>query len=77
MPIGLEKLPGDIWRNLACEHGDSNWNLDDLRWAINKEINIIEAGVPRNQPYTEAYGSTASFFAAQNLNHDRRTDPIH
>ena len=46
VPIVLDKLPGEILRNLACEHGDSNWNLDDLRRAINREINIIEAGVP-------------------------------
>ena len=63
VPIVLDKLPGEIRKNLAHEHGDSNWKLDDLRRAINREINIIEAGVPRNQPDIEAYGSTASFFA--------------
>ena len=62
VPIVLEKLRGEIRKNLAREHGDSNWKLDSRR-AINREINIIEAGVPRNQPDIEAYGSTASFFA--------------
>lgn len=63
VPIVLDKLPGEIRKSLAREHGDSNWKLDDLRRAINREINIIEAGVPRNQPDIEAYGSTASFYA--------------
>ena len=63
VPIVLDKLSGEIRENLAREYGDSNWKLDDLRRAINREINIIEAGVPRNQPDIEAYGSTASFFA--------------
>ena len=61
MPIVLDKLPGEIRKNLAREHGDRNWKLDDLRRAINREINIIEAGVPRNQPDIEAYGSTIIF----------------
>ena len=55
VPIVLEKLPGEIRKNLAREHGDSNWKLDDLRRAFNRKINIIEAGVPRNQPDIEAY----------------------
>ena len=37
VPIVLDKLPGEIRKNLAREHGDSNWKLDDLRRAINRE----------------------------------------
>ena len=44
VPIVLEKLPCDIREHLARQHGDDDWLLSDLRYAIFKEINIKEAG---------------------------------
>ncbi|XP_071135358.1 uncharacterized protein [Mytilus edulis] len=60
VPIILNKLPGEIKKNLAREHGTENWLLRDLRKSICNEINIIDAGQD-----TETYNnlpSASSFF---------------
>ena len=44
VPVLIGKLPADIRRQLAREHSDGNWLLQDLRVAIFREINIMEAG---------------------------------
>ena len=44
VPILLNKLPGEICRNLAHEHCLTNWQLNELRKAIFNELNIIDAG---------------------------------
>ncbi|XP_060568771.1 uncharacterized protein LOC132727352 [Ruditapes philippinarum] len=63
VPIVLDKLPGEMTKNLARGHGDRNWLLCDLRRAIYNEINIMEAGSYNSiQPEVETYGSTASLF---------------
>ena len=64
VPIVLEKLPCDIREHLWRQHGDDDWFLSDLRYAIFKEINIKEAGVSGMvQTEAELYGSTASLCA--------------
>ena len=64
IPIVLEKLSCDIREHLARQHGDDDWLLSDLRYAIFKEIKIKEASVSNMvQPEAELYGSTASLFA--------------
>ena len=45
VPSMLEKMPGEICRQLACENSANNWKLEDLRRAINREISILEAGI--------------------------------
>jgi len=50
VPVVLEKLPGDVRRNLARINENNNWQLNDLRRAINKEINNLELG--SGNPYT-------------------------
>ena len=45
VPIILNKLPGEIRKNLAREHRSTNWILSDLRRAICDELSIMEAGI--------------------------------
>ncbi|XP_071176551.1 uncharacterized protein [Mytilus edulis] len=44
VPIILNKLPGEIRKNLARQFGSTNIRLADLRKGIFNEINIMEAG---------------------------------
>ena len=50
VPVVLEKIPGEIRRQLARENGTSEWTLEELRRAINKEIAILEAGTTHSNP---------------------------
>ncbi|XP_062621678.1 uncharacterized protein LOC134283249 [Saccostrea cucullata] len=44
VPVILNKLPTEIRKNLAREHGSTDWLLGDLRKALYKELHILEAG---------------------------------
>ncbi|XP_070576393.1 uncharacterized protein [Ptychodera flava] len=44
VPIVLEKLPVNTRKQIAREHGNNEWNLADLRKAIYKEIDALQAG---------------------------------
>ncbi len=44
VPIIMKKLPTELRRNLAREHGNARWQLQELRAAIARETNILEAG---------------------------------
>ncbi|XP_077866365.1 uncharacterized protein LOC144354102 [Saccoglossus kowalevskii] len=44
VPIVMDKLPGQIRKQIACDHGNNEWTLPDLRKAIQKEIEAIHAG---------------------------------
>ncbi|XP_065902524.1 uncharacterized protein [Dysidea avara] len=43
VPIILTRLPIDIRRNLAREHGSSEWTINQLKEAILKEIGVLES----------------------------------
>ena len=45
VPMVLGKLPADIRKNLAREHNNLEWNIDELRDAIAREIRVLEAGL--------------------------------
>ena len=45
IPIILGKLPVETRRNLAREHTNLEWTIDELREAILKEIRIFESGL--------------------------------
>jgi len=62
VPVVLDKLPPETRRNLAREHGNSSWSLCDLRRAIYRELNILEAG-STSRPEVDMYQSTVSFLA--------------
>ena len=50
VPIILEKLPGEVRRNLALEHnGDAHWSFPDLRSSIGREIRIMDTGQPNEK----------------------------
>ena len=61
MPVVLEKMAGEIRKQLARENGDNDWVLADLRRAINREIGIMEAGTIHTEPGFDNYAITASF----------------
>jgi len=63
VPVVLEKLPVDIRRNLARVNENNDWQLHDLRRAINKEINILEIGSGSSYtlPDVNDYSATAFF----------------
>ncbi|XP_053402668.1 uncharacterized protein LOC128557990 [Mercenaria mercenaria] len=62
VPIIIDKLPDEMRKHIAREHGDNNWQLDELRRAINKEINIMEAGDSLSTANVDEFGPTASFY---------------
>ena len=70
VPIILNKIPGNIRQNMVRAHGDDKWNLQLLRYAIQHEITIQEAGQSVN-----CYGSeqeimpTSAFVANARRNH--------
>ncbi|XP_052245580.1 uncharacterized protein LOC127854555 [Dreissena polymorpha] len=68
VPVVLEKLPMDIRKNLARVNENNDWFLQDLRRAINKEINILEIGTGSSYalPEVSDYNSTALFNASAN-----------
>ena len=73
VPIVLEKLSSDIREHLARQHGDNDWLLSDLRFAIYKKINIKEAGASSMvQTEAELYGSTTSLIVGKKGYRDDR-----
>ena len=61
VPMVLGKLPAEVRKNLAREHSNLEWTLNQLRDSIVKEIRVIEAGASVSPPQPEDhYRSTAS-----------------
>ena len=44
IPMVLRKLPSDTRINLAREHSNLDWTIDELRDSIAREIRVLEAG---------------------------------
>ena len=62
VPIILKKLPMEIRKNLAREHTNAEWTIDELRSAILKEIRVFETGLyATNLQITTPHRSTAAF----------------
>ncbi|XP_069138142.1 uncharacterized protein [Argopecten irradians] len=61
IPVILNKLPGEIRKNLTREHGMNNWTLGELRKCLFKEISIMEAGQSFDS-HTNTPSYTATFF---------------
>jgi hypothetical protein len=59
VPVVLEKLPAEIKRNMTRDHGNSNWQLLELRQALKKEIAILESG--QSLHTGEVHNAAASF----------------
>ncbi|XP_006815922.1 uncharacterized protein LOC100369222 [Saccoglossus kowalevskii] len=62
VPIMLEKLPGYVRKQIAREHGNCEWKLYELREAIIKEIDALQADEFDREPPTEP-PVTAAFYA--------------
>ncbi|XP_060592650.1 uncharacterized protein LOC132747318 [Ruditapes philippinarum] len=56
----MKKLPSEVRRNLAREHGNVRWHIQDLRTSIAREINILEMGI--TDEIRESHLPTASLF---------------
>ncbi len=67
VPIILGKLPTEIRRNLARDHGNDEWTIDKLQDAVLKEIRILEMGIehPLNKKSSLPI-PTASFHTGSN-----------
>ena len=66
LPIILAKLSVPTRKNLAREHSNLDWSIDDLQAAILKEIRVMETGFYTSDAQSStAKGSysTASFYA--------------
>ena len=68
----LEKLHADVKRNMTCDHGNNKWQLQDLRQALKKEIDILESGL--TTLISEMHPATASFFTSTGSNPQRTCD---
>ena len=81
VPIVLGKLPIETRRNLAREHPDLEWTIDDLREAILKEIRVFEAGVyvhSNSLPISQDPMSvTAAFFSGIHNTRQKNTSKNH
>ena len=55
VPIILGKLQVDVRRNLAREHGNSEWTIRELKDAILKEIRVLESGWFTNEGLLESH----------------------
>ena len=65
----LGKLPKDVKCNMTPDHGNNKWQLQDLRQALKKEIDILESGLPTL--ISEMHPATASFFTSTGSNPQR------
>ena len=45
VPMVLGKLPAETRKNLAREHGNLEWTINELRDSIAREIRVLEAGL--------------------------------
>ena len=59
--VVLEKVSGEICRQIARENSVNNWELGDLRRAINREIGILEASTTHSDPGIDDSVARASF----------------
>ncbi|MES9974415.1 MAG: DUF1759 domain-containing protein [Candidatus Thiodiazotropha sp.] len=72
VPVILKKIPDEIRKNIAREHGSSNWSLSELRKCLLKELNVMEAG-NSIVAHAETLPTTATFFT----NTKPQTKPYH
>ena len=72
VPIIHKKLPIELKKSLARDHSNKEWTLDELRKAILKEAEILEAGQsnsdPPELPSSDPAIPTASFLTSFNRN---------
>ena len=65
----LGKLPADVMRNMTRDHGNNKWQLQDLRQALKKEIDILESELLTLT--SEMHPASASFLTSTGSNPQR------
>jgi hypothetical protein len=70
VPIILNKLPSEIRKHLAREHGSTDWLLGDLRRSLFRELEVLEAGTTGIE--LAESGATATFFVHSGSSHKPR-----
>ena len=65
----LGKLPADVKHNMTRDYGNNKWQLQDLRQALKKEIDILESGLPTLT--SEMHQATAPLFTSTGSNWQR------
>ena len=72
VPIIHKKLPLELKKSLARDHSSKEWTLDELRKAILKEVEVLEAGQSNSDspglPSSDPAIPTASFLTSFNRN---------
>ena len=62
----LRKLPPSVKMNMARDHYNTKWTIDELLTRVLKEIHILEAGLPTGHNHSDTRGyatpTTASFY---------------
>ena len=76
IPIILGKLPVDVCRNPAREHGNSEWTIGQLKDALLKEIRVLESGWFTNESLLESHRTPMTTTLHINISgcHSRSTD---
>ncbi|XP_063420583.1 uncharacterized protein LOC134705796 [Mytilus trossulus] len=69
VPVVLDKLPIDVRKSIAREHGRDNLMLQNLRKSITKEIEILEAGQGVMEP--DRLHTTAFFTGTKPRSHNK------
>ena len=63
IPIVFGKLPSVVRRNLTHDHTSEEWNIDELRSSIEKEITILESGLEHQGDHSRST-ITGSFYTS-------------
>ena len=75
VPVLTEKLPPSFKLHITRQHGSPNWNLKDLRAAIENEVNIMEVAISLQEatPFPSySAPTTAAFLTNANRPHGRK-----
>ena len=70
VPIILNKLPADVKKNLARQHGSDQWTIDELQGALLNEIRILEMG---SHHLLKGQSSSPQFTASFHTNSTRKS----
>ena len=73
VPMVLDKLPSSVRKQLARDHGNNEWTLQDLKNALKREIEAMQAGEQTSVNDSMVIGqSTAAFYT--NPRNSRQSD---
>ena len=75
----LGKLPPDVKMNIARDHYNTEWTIDELLARVLREIQIFEASLPvgrkQSNTRTSSIPTTASFYTATQKPSQSRDEP--